>query len=289
MAKNIMKKTLCLALAVSSACVSLATMTACETSHPKVEMVLEFNNQTYTLEYNLNRKLTPATARHFLELVDAKFYDGLCVHDYQTSNNQASNWYTGVYEYKESNGSLVYRSYFDAVKKLEEKGAFKSTVWTDEAKTSTTYTLYGEFKSNNFKVENGEVVNGFGALTMRYTDKGDFNDWLVRCARADGNGESWKDYGYNSATSMFSINVSTTKTPLSDYCTFAELDEDSVEVLQSLKAAISDFIGEGDSDDFTVRTEALINEEDNYANESETFFDTPVKPITIKSMKVTKW
>ena len=97
MAKNIMKKTLCLALAVSSACVSLATMTACETSHPKVEMVLEFNNQTYTLEYNLNRKLTPATARHFLELVDAKFYDGLCVHDYQTSNNQASNWYTGVY------------------------------------------------------------------------------------------------------------------------------------------------------------------------------------------------
>ena len=284
MAKNIMKKTLCLALAVSSACVSLATMTACETSHPKVEMVLEFNNETYTLEYNLNRKLTPATAKHFLELVDAKFYDGLCVHDYQQTS-----WYTGVYEYKEDNSSLVYRSYKDAVKAIEAKGSFTPTVWGDVEKTTPTYTLYGEFKANNFKVENGSVTNGFGALTMRYTDKGDANDTPVRCARADGDGENWKDYGYNSATSMFSINVSTVKNPLPEYCTFAELDEDSVEVLESLKAAIVSYVGEEESDDFTVETEALINTEDAYANVSEVFFETPVKPITIKSMKVTKW
>ena len=284
MAKNIMKKTLCLAIAVTSACASLATMTACETSHPKVEMVLEFNDQTYTLEYNLNRKLTPATARHFLELVDAKFYDGLCIHDYQ-----ATSWYTGVYEYKEENSSLVYRSYLDAVKKIEEKGSFVPTVWNAENKTDPTYTLYGEFKANNFKVENGSITNGFGALTMRYTDKGDFADTRVWGQRSDGKGVDPKDYGYNSATSMFSINLSTVSTPINDYCTFAELDEDSVKVLENLKKAISNYVGDGNADNFVVETEALINEEDTYAHVNEVFYKTPVKPIKIASMTVTKW
>ncbi len=285
MAKNIMKKTICLALATLSAGVSLTTMAACETSHPTVEMVLEFNSKTYTLEYNLNRKLTPATARHFLELVDAKFYDGLCVHDYQTSA-----WYTGVYEYKEADNSLVYRSYLDAVKKIEEKGSFVSTVWNDEQQTDSTYTLYGEFKSNNFRVENGSISSGFGSLTMRYTDKKDVADTLVWGKRSDGNGVDAKEYGYNSATSMFSINVSTSKVNSNDYCTFAELDEDSVEVLEALKEAIADYVeSHSEKEDFAVDTEATINEEDEYADADVVSFKTPVEPITIKTLKVTKW
>ena len=284
MAKNIIKKTLCLTLAVTSACASLAALTACETSHPKVEMVLEFNEKTYTLEYNLNRNLTPATVRHFLELFDANFYNGLCIHDYQ-----ATSWCTGVYEYKEEDNSLVYRSYLDAVKKIETKGSFVPTVWNDEAKTDPTYTLYGEFKANNFKVKNGSVTNGFGALTMRYTDKGDFADTRVWGQRSDGKGVDPKEYGYNSATSMFSINVSTVSNPYDNYCTFAELDKDSVDVLKDLQDAISDYVGEGNEDDFAVDMEAIINEEDAYANESGVFYQTPVKPITISSMTVTKW
>ena len=285
MAKNIMKKTICLALATLSAGVSLTTMAACETSHPTVEMVLEFNSKTYTLEYNLNRKLTPATARHFLELVDAKFYDGLCVHDYQTSA-----WYTGVYEYKEADNSLVYRSYLDAVKKIEEKGSFVSTVWNDEQQTDSTYTLYGEFKSNNFRVENGSISSGFGSLTMRYTDKKDVADTLVWGKRSDDNGVDAKEYGYNSATSMFSINVSTSKVNSNDYCTFAELDEDSVEVLEGLKKAIADYVeSHSEEEDFAVDTEATINEEDEYADTDVASFKTPVEPITIKTLKVTKW
>lgn len=284
MAKNIMKKTICLALAVLGTGASLTTLTACEieTSHPKVEMVVEFNDKTYTLEYNLNRKLTPATARHFLELVDANFYDGLCVHDYQESA-----WYTGVYEYKEDNSSLVYRSYLDAVQNIK---GFKSTVWNDEEKTDSTYTLYGEFKSNNFRVENGSISSGFGSLTMRYTDKDDYADTLVWGERSDGNGVDAKKYGYNSATSMFSINVSSSKVTSNDYCTFAELDEDSVEVLEELKEAIADYIeAHSDDEEFAVETEAIINEEDAYANADVVSFKTPVEPIKIKEMKVTKW
>lgn len=282
MAKNIMKKTICLALAVLSAGASLTTMTACETSHPTVEMVIEFNDKTYTLEYNLNRKLTPATARHFLELVDADFYDGLCIHDYQESA-----WYTGVYEYKAEDSSLVYRSYLDAVKNIKD---FTSTVWNDEQQTDSTYTLYGEFKSNNFRVENGSISAGFGALTMRYTNKGDFADTLVWGQRSDGSGVDAKEYGYNSATSMFSINVSSSKVSSNDYCTFAELDEDSVEVLQELKEAIANYVGsKDDEDDFVVETEAVINEEDKYAHADVATFKTPVEPIVIKTMKVTKW
>ena len=283
MAKNIMKKTLCLAIAVTSACVSLATMTACETSHPKVEMVLEFNNETYTLEYNLNRNLTPATVKHFLELVDVNFYDGICIHDYKDTD-----WYTGVYEYKEEDSTLSYKSYIEAVRKIEEKGTFAYTVWGDAQKEDPTYTLYGEFKDNNFRTENGSVSNGFGSLTMRYMDKGDDADISVFCQHANGK-ESWKDYGYNSATSMFSINVSTSKTPYTEYCTFAELDEDSVEVLQDLKSAISDYMGEENLDEFTIETETVINVEDKYAQETEGKFKTPVKPIKIQTMKVTKW
>ena len=248
-------------------------------------MTLEFNDKTYELEYNLNRKLTPFTVKHFLALVEDGFYNGLCVHDYQTSS-----WYTGVYEYKEDTSKLVYRSYLDAVKKIDEKGNFSHSVWNDMAKSNPTYTLYGEFKSNGFEVQNGKVTNGFGALTMRYTQKDEsVNDTPVWCNRASDEEANWKDYGYNSATSMFSINVSTTSTTQNDYCTFAELDEDSVEVLEELKDAIADYIGQEEDENFTVETEAVINAEDAFMHEDEVFFNTPVEPITISSMTVKKW
>lgn len=285
MAKSMMKKTLCMALATVSACASLVTMTACETSHPKVTMTLSFNDKTYELDYNLNRKLTPSTVKHFLALVEEGFYNGLCVHDYQTSN-----WYTGVYEYKVETAKLVYRPYMEVAKKIDNEGNFWNTVWNKSEDGEKLYTLYGEFKSNGFEVENGKVVNGFGALTMRYTDKGDDADTQAWVKLSDESGYTWKDYGYNSATSMFSINVSTTSTTLSDYCTFAELDEDSVEVLEDLKAAIADYIGDQSEDEnFTVETEAVINAEDVYAHEDEVFFNTPVKPIKIETITVEKW
>ena len=281
---KITKKILCTALAVTSAFASLATLTACETSNPEVKMTVTFNGKDYELNYKLFRKLAPTTTTHFLELVDAGYYNGLCVHDYSSTE-----WETGAYTYdatKTDNGGLVYKDYFAIAPTLN----LTQTVWKDEERKTPTYTVYGEFSKNKFEVENGKVVNGFGALTMRYTDKGDHADTQAWVKLSDESGYTWKDYGYNSATSMFSINVSTTSTTLSDYCTFAELDEDSVEVLEDLKAAIADYIGDQSEDEnFTVETEAVINAEDVYAHEDEVFFNTPVKPIKIETITVEKW
>ena len=62
-----------------------------------------------------------------------------------------------------------------------------------------------------------------------------------------------------------------------------------MKTLEDLKAAIADYIGQNDDTEFTVDTEAVINVEDAYMHEDEVFFNTPVKPIVIETMKVTKW
>ena len=113
--KKTMKKVIGAALASACVFASATTFAGCTTSHPEVQMKIEFNNKTYTLEYKLYRKIAPATVQHFMDLVDANYYDGLCVHDYQTNR-----WYTGGYEYDADNtevyGGLVEKNYFDAVK-----------------------------------------------------------------------------------------------------------------------------------------------------------------------------
>lgn len=284
MARNTMKKIFCGALAMTSAFASVAMMSACETSHPEVKMTLEFNDEEYELTYKLYRKLTPATATHFLELVDGGYYDGLCVHDYESSN-----WFTGGYTYdssKTDDGGLVYKDYYTAAAELE----LTSTVWKDEARTQSLYTLYGEFSKNKFKVENGTIKNGFGALTMRYTDKGDYAGQTVFCEKSSG-GSTMRDYGYNSATSLFSISLSKSGSTFSEYCTFATLDEDSVEVLEDLQAAIADYIAAEfeNEDEFVTDVDMEINEDDPFASRDTADYQVPVEPITIKEMKVTKW
>ncbi len=284
MARNMMKKLLCLGLAATSTFACVATLSACETSHPEVSMTLSFDGEDYELTYKLNRKLTPATVTHFLELVDGKYYDGLCVHDYQDSA-----WYTGVYSFnaeEEDQGGLVYKSYLTAAKNLN----LTSTVWFDSERTKSTYTLYGEFSSNSFRVENGKIQNGFGALTMRYTDKGSASKESVFVEKSGG-GADMKDYGYNSATSMFSIATSSTATNAGGYCTFAVLKDDkSVDNLEDLQSAVKAYIDElGDKSDFAPTVKVTINEEDELVGSSETDYAVPVKPIVIKEMKVKKW
>ena len=288
MARNMMKKLLCLGLAATSTFASATMLSACEieTSHPEVSMTLSFDGEDYELTYKLYRKLTPATVTHFLELVEGEYYNGLCIHDYQDSA-----WYAGVYEYdatKEDEGGLVYKSYLTAAKALN----LTSTVWKDAEKKESTYTLYGEFSGNNFRVENGKVQNGFGALTMRYTDKGAAKDEeTVFVAKASDGMLTPKRYDYNSATSMFSIATATSAANLTTYCTFAVLkDEKSVTKLEDLQAAVKAYIEElGDVSDFAPSVYVTINEEDDFVGSSEKSYAVPVEPIVIKEMKVKKW
>ncbi len=285
MARNKMKKILCLGLAATCTFASVATLTACETSHPEVSMTLSFDGEDYELTYKLYRKLTPATATHFLELVDGGYYDGLCVHDYQDSI-----WYTGGYSFdssKEDEGGLVFKSYLTEAEKL----GLTSTVWKDYGRTETIYTLYGEFSANGFKVENGSVKNSFGALTMRYTDKGSMKEETVWVVRSSDGETTSKQYGYNSATSLFSISLSTSATTATNYCTFATLkDEKSIDALEDLQAAITAYIDNlGDATDFAPSVSVTINEEDKYVSSSEVSYSVPVEPIVIKKMTVKKW
>ena len=60
--------------------------------------------------------------------------------------------------------------------------------------------------------------------------------------------------------------------------------------MEDLKEAIADYVGKQNEDaEFTVDTEAVINAEDAYVHEDEVFFNTPVEPIKIETIKVTKW
>ena len=286
MFKKTMKKLMCGVLAVVGTVACAGTVNACESSHPKVEMEIEFNGTTYELEYKLYRKIAPATVEHFLALAENGYYDGLCVHDYDDDK-----LYTGAYKYESEN--LVYQKYYDIVKGYEN---FPQSVWTDEDKTNPTYTLYGEFYANaDFTVENGAKKQEFGSLTMYYTDK-ETDDYQVVVERHNGEGIAHRDYQENCATSLFFISMSDTSKSDSNYCTFATLDEDSVDTLKDLRTAIEEYIEDnyGEEDDpeeaFAPETETEVDGDDPFVDEATTEkYNVPKSAIVIKKVSVKKY
>ena len=266
--RKFLKKAISMVLALSATVACVGMFTACETKKPEVKMQIEFEGET---------------VKHFLKLAENGYYNGVCVHNFDDSE---SKMYTGAYEYKSDAeyGGIVYKNYYDIVSKYE---GFNHTVWADSDRTTPTYTLKGEFSANSFGVKNGSLLKQtFGSLTMQYTEK-DFEDIEeVAVLRGDGKSTDNKDYKYNSATSQFSIFLSTTETSDSNHCTFATLKSGSVDDLERLVAEIeayeSDFVTE-----YTVdvdRDDAFIAELENTAE-----YNVPVSPIIIKSVKVTKY
>ena len=277
-----MKKLLCGALCLTACFGSAFSFSACETSKPEVEMQIEFNGKTYTLEYTLKRKIAPATVNHFIALAENGYYDGLCVHNYTSSK-----LYTGAYTYQNEN--LVYKKYFDIVKNYSN---FPSSVWTDTSKAESTYTLYGEFYSNaDFTVENGAMRQTYGALTMFYTDKNTEDQIVIE--RHNGAGTAWRDYKYNATTSEFFITLDENQSANDNYCTFAELDEDCYEVLDDLKDALSSYISDNydATSDFTESISLIVDEDDPFvgSQDKKETYKVPKKPIIIKQVKVTKY
>ena len=284
--KKLLKKATCMVLAVAAATVSVGMFTACETKKPEVKMQIEFEGETYTLEYTLYREIAPETVKHFLKLAENGYYDGVCVHNYDES---ASKMYTGAYEYNADAeyGGIVYKNYYDIVSKYE---GFNHTVWADSNKAVPTYTLKGEFSANSFKVENGVLNQKFGSLTMQYTEK-DFEEIEEVAVLRGKVSESGKDtdnkeYKYNSATSQFSIFLSTSETADSEHCTFATLKSGSVDDLEELVAAINDYEA-----DFVTEYTVEVDRDDAFIAELENtaVYNVPVSPIVIKSVKVTKY
>lgn len=281
MLKTNFKKLFCSVLALS---LCVGSLTACETSKPKVEMQIEFNGETYDLDYVLHRKVAPATVKHFLALAENGYFDGLCVHDYTNEK-----MYTGGYKYE--NDNLVYQKYFDIVKDYSN---FPYSVWADEQKATPTYTVYGEFFGNSeFKVENGAKSQEFGSLTMFYEDID--SDDRITVERHNGKGTAQYDYEDNCATSLFFISMSDETKTDSNYCTFATLNEKSVDVLKELRSAIESYIesnyDEESDETFAPEKSVVVEENDPVLGlqENEWEYNVPQSAIVIKKVSVKKY
>ena len=282
--KQSLKKIVCGVLVATSVVACSATFTACETSTPELEVKLVFNKKTYTLSYEMNRKITPKTVQHMIALADKGYYNdkNICVHNYTSTK-----WYTGAYEYKDE--TLVELDYFNTVTNYIPK-----SVWLDSEKTAPTYTLYGEFEGNNFSVEKGALKESFGSLVMYYTAKAG-DDEVYITPNSDASKTALRTYEKNSATSEFYISLASTSTKNNNYCVFATLDSGSVSVLRSLQKAVADYIeenyGEEGVNEFTQRQAFTANEKDPVVGGKggTLVYDVPNEPIYLKSVKVTKY
>lgn len=287
MNKNV-KKIICGALAAVSAFGCAATLAACETSHPEMEMEIEFLGETYVLSYEMARNVTPATVNHFIWLVDNGYYDGLCVHDYDADSKMFTGAYKAAAEATDADG-LSYVSYYSEIAKYENYASFPYSVWLDNEKKTPTYTLYGEFENNNAQVESGKINEKFGSLSMYYYDSSKYeaSNTDVWGARETDSEKLYKrTYDKNNATSLFYMNLQEDANSYNkSYCTFATLSEDSVDVLKDLVEAIEN------QDDFVEAHSVRVLEDDAVLGEYEmsVSFNVPQKEIKIKSMKITKY
>ena len=249
-------------------------MAGCETARPEVEMQLSFQGETYTLNYTLYRKVAPATVKHFLKLAEEGYYDGLCVHDYHSDEKM----FTGGYSFngEEENGGLTYKQYYDIVAQYEN---FPHSVYTLD--NQPTYTL--------FSWENGGAKNeSYGALTMYYTNKESDGQKIIGKHPELPDKELRREYEQNSATSQFYISLKEEGQVNADYCTFATLDEDCIDVLQALQAEVEEYV-EGNEDALKDRY-VTIDQDDRYVGEYSTSksFLILSSPVVIESVTVIK-
>ncbi len=297
------------ALTVALSAGVLMAFSGCTTTNPELTITYSFNGKDYAVDYVLSRTDAPQTVKHFIELADAGYYEGMCIHDYD-----ANFLYTGGY--KLENDELREVDYFTEVRALEEeKGiTFTQSVWRTAGtqiapdKGEGLYTVYGE-QAGKVQNEYGrEYDHRQGALVMYYSDKGDKITDKVTIARADGgkatDGKAlqYENYVMNSATSLFYTYLSPSSAPNYDlaekYCVFGMAKDYEGQLQNGLLLAISDYIGEhSEEDEFSFTT----TQENVPLNQYEPFesvrksaytatFETPIEmPILIKSVKVTKY
>lgn len=293
---------------------TLCMLVGCQSSTPKVTIRISFEGQTYSISYRLYRKFFPGTVQHFIELADAGYYDGLCIHDYQ----EGAGMFTGGYEYNEATSGddntrgLVEREYFSWIEKNNvqlTQSVFKYA--TDgTVPTEGLNTVVGEFSANNYTIENNDKNYGKkkdGALVMYYTDKSEANETKVTVKRntertkeddweKDAQWYEARSYSMNSATSLFYISLTSGASVEKDYCVFGELyNDDAADVYDELLDAIEEYIEKNitdEDDSFTQSTTALELDQGDwyYKNYNLTAtYEVPVSPIVIQSVKVNRY
>lgn len=304
---------------------ALALFAGCTTDHPEVSITYTFNKKDYVVEYELSRTDAPQTVQHFIELADAGFYDGTCIHDYT-----ATALYGGGYRlvdaesgeqfsYADDNSlksfELYEIPYFTTVQELEDtkKMKFTQSVWMPAADSTSSspktgdglYTVYGEQKGKVSNQYGRDYSHRQGALVMYYTEKGSGEDVII--SRADKGKDNhnqplqYEDYLKNSATSLFYTytGASTNSELEKNYCVFGMAKNYDDQLKNGLLQAIADYTSEQTDEDeaydFTTTQENVrinryepfkdLQNEGRLAN-----FETPITmPIIIKSVKVTKY
>lgn len=304
-----MKKALRLAAVLSTAILSVSSVAmfaGCSTAYPEVTLTFEFNDKEYDVTFELSRKGAPQTVQHFIELVDAGYYEGTVIHNY----DKGGLIYGGAYTYdaseQNSKNKLIEKDYWTTLKSYEEAHNYKftQTVYTNlpSGESEGLYTLHGEFKNNGVE-KNDKSLSQIhqGTLVMEYMDKGSDNTKVATIRNDNGknnDGEEYQqgdDYKYNSATSMFSIMTNSTSRREKDNtnCAFGETKD--FEELRALLDAISDY--EDTLSDETTFTESVsgivLNQYDpidSVRNAKITVtYEVPILPITIVRAKVKKY
>ena len=264
-----------------------AMCAGCTTNRPEITITYNFNGKDYAVDYTLSRKTAPKTVQHFIELADAGYYDGLCIHDYT-----AGHLMTGGYTYE--NDSLVEKNYYEAVASLSlTQSVFRS----DEEKTPL-YSVYGEFEKNGVRLDSGSKFNHKeGALVMYYSDKGDDNTRVVTLRNDNGEYQENSEYKYNSANSLFYTYTGAANAEKDEnYCVFGMADdyENQMNGENGLLTAIksyTDSLASGavfaEEEEFTLH--AFDPFESVRSAKIKTTFHVPTVPITVKSVKVNKY
>ncbi|MDE7439168.1 MAG: peptidylprolyl isomerase [Clostridia bacterium] len=316
MSKKIKK--MCLALGLAAVVGVSAGACACtvKSKHPTVRITISFNQEEYEIDYTLYRNMYPQTVQHFIELVDAGFYDNTIIHDYKSSD-----WVGGEYWYDDSETSGYVSSngrnamgeyfenhskekdYYDLVNEGIKNGdftasVFKKTTFDKKGKEiveaqDALSTLIGEFSENGHKIaDNKGLTATYGTLKMVYYKKdiqpifvkNSFDQILPR------------DYNYNCATSLFSLQMKDGSTYTADkYAVFGQLKNDKARnKLEDLTDAVSDYATTlGSTNKLTTPVNVKVETEDKFADEGgkdiETSFTVISMPIIIVKMEVTKY
>ena len=269
----------------------------CESDYPQIRITIQFNDNdsdtddTYVLNYRLSRKMYKQTVNHYIELIDAGFYDGTVIHDYQ-SNRMVGGGYT--YNDVENDDYRDLASLAEAYDAL----SLTPTVWADADYSEALNTLYGETAANGHGIKGeGAYTNEKGALgTYTYLTRSDLPSEkpMIHAYKSKDGSPTEVSYQYNAVTSMFYLYTGSSASADSNFCVFGVLaDDDSSTRFDELLSAISSYTSTMKEEDedyvFTevqdMRIDDAMTEFGYYTAE----FNIPKVKIVIESIEVTSY
>ena len=321
MSKKIKKAFLAAAVAAVVGVSAAASACTIQSKHPNARITIEFNEETFVIDYTLYRNMYPQTVQHFIELVDSGFYNDTIIHDYRSSD-----WVTGGYSYnaKDDEGNVMNdyvasfspsvnnsssmpeyleknskeEEYFNLVTEGIKSGTFSASVYKQSvyegekevvALDDALPTLIGEFSENGHNIKDDKGLKStFGALKTFYYSKDNKDVVIVE----NSFGQILpRNYSYNSTTSLFSMQVSNSSLyDSSKYAVFGQLKNDGAkDALEDLIDAISDHVTNSSYTNWTKSIETQVDQFDLLADEKAATFTMVAAPIIIRSVKITKY